>query len=502
VVKIIKAKIASGVYEPSSSSYRSSWFCVPKAEKGALRIVHNLQPLNAVTIKDAGCPPILELYAESFGGKVIYGMFDLYVGFDHRVLDLASRDFTTFQSPLGTLRLTRLPQGYTNAVQIQQGDVAFILRDEIPQVTQPFVDDTPVKGGEDYYLLEDGSYETIPQNPGIRRFVWEHMENENRLLQRMEHAEGTFNARKSFFAVPQIKVVGHICSHKGRTPDESKVQAIRDWPDCESLTEVRAFLGTLGLMRIFMKDFALHARPLVRLTKKEVEFMFGEDEKYSMEMLKKILIECPAIRQIDYGSGRLVILSMDSSYVAAGFILLQVAEDGKEYPSRFGSITWNEREARYSQAKIELYGLFRALRAYRIYLVGAPKLLVRTDAKYIKGMHNNPDIQPNAAMNRWIAAILLFDFAIEHTPGISHAPDGLSRRPGAPEDPVDDEDPEEWIDRTCGFAIVAANWNNSKRSSFRNAETELKNPYYTMTEPTQYVSVCQATLALTQAIRR
>lgn len=36
VVQIIKNKIASGVYEPSSSSYRSSWFCVPKAEKGAL----------------------------------------------------------------------------------------------------------------------------------------------------------------------------------------------------------------------------------------------------------------------------------------------------------------------------------------------------------------------------------------------------------------------------------------------------------------------------------
>lgn len=489
VVKIIKAKIASGVYEPSSSSYRSSWFCVPKAEKGALRIVHNLQPLNAVTIKDAGCPPILELYAESFGGRVIYAMFDLYVGFDHRVLDVASRDFTTFQSPLGTLRLTRLPQGYTNAVQIQQGDVAFILRDEIPHVTQPFVDDTPVKGGEDYYLRGDGTYEVIPLNPGIRRFVWEHMENVNRLLQRMGHANGTFNARKTSMAVARIRVVGHVCSYQGRTPDESKVQVIRDWPDCESLTEVRAFLGTLGLMRIFMKDFALHARPLVRLTKKDVEFTFGPDEKYSMEILKKILIECPAIRQIDYGSGRLIILSVDASYIAAGFILLQVGEDGKEYPSRFGSITWNERESRYSQAKIELYGLFRALRAYRIYLVGAPQLLVRTDAKYIKGMLNNPDIQPNAAMNRWIAAILLFDFAIEHTPGISHAPDGLSRRPGAPEDPIDDEDPEDWIDRACGFSIIAANWNNTSRKAVCASIPTTENPYMGAAEEEGFVSV-------------
>ena len=163
------------------------------------------------------------------------------------MLDIDSRDFTTFQSPLGTLRLTRLPQGYTNAVQVQQGDVAFVLQDKIPEWTQPFVDDIPVKGPTSYYLLEDGSYETIPQNKGIRRFVWEHTGTINRFLQRIEHAGGTINAKKSSFAAPRIRVVGHICSVLGRTPDELKVQAIVDWPDCQSLTEVRAFLGTLGI---------------------------------------------------------------------------------------------------------------------------------------------------------------------------------------------------------------------------------------------------------------
>jgi hypothetical protein len=190
VISIIKSKITTGVYEPSSSSYRSSWFRVPKVEKGLLCLVHNLQPLNAVSIKDSGCPPILELYVESFGGRVIYGMFDLFVGFNYRMLDVVSRDFTTFQSPLGTLRLTRLLQGYTNTVQIQQGNVAFILRDDIPELTAPFIDDIPTKGGTTYFLDEDGTFETIPENLGIWRFVWEHMSNMNRLVQQVEHAEG------------------------------------------------------------------------------------------------------------------------------------------------------------------------------------------------------------------------------------------------------------------------------------------------------------------------
>jgi hypothetical protein len=236
----------------------------------------------------------------------------------------------------------RLPQGYTNSVQVQQGDINFILQDEIPKYTQPFVDDTPVKGPTTYYLLENGEYETIPENAGIRRFIWEHMQTINRILQRIRHAGGTFNAKKSYFAVPHIKVVGHVCSFEGRTPDESKVQKIRDWPPCEDLTDVRGFLGTLGLMRIFMNQFAEVAIPLMRFTRKGVDFKWGPEEQASMDALKELLINSPAIKQIDYASGRRVILSVDSSVRGMGYILLQLREDALEYPSRFGSITWDE----------------------------------------------------------------------------------------------------------------------------------------------------------------
>ncbi|KIJ38551.1 hypothetical protein M422DRAFT_258658 [Sphaerobolus stellatus SS14] len=67
VIQFIKKKIASGVYEPSSSSYHSRWFCVPKKD-GKFRIVHDLQPLNTVTIKDAGLPLNIEPYVEHCAG--------------------------------------------------------------------------------------------------------------------------------------------------------------------------------------------------------------------------------------------------------------------------------------------------------------------------------------------------------------------------------------------------------------------------------------------------
>ena len=106
----------------------------------------------------------------------------------------------------------------------------------------------------------------------------------------------------------------------------------------------------------------------------------------------------------------------------------------------------NEREARYSQPKLELYGLFRALRAYRLHLYGVKKLQVEVDAKYIKGMLNEPDLQPNATINRWIQGILLFDFQLIHVPADKHkGPDALSRR--EPEDKdFDGLEDDSWVD--------------------------------------------------------
>lgn len=191
----------------------------------------------------------------------------------------------------------------------------------------------------------------------------------NQILQRMKAVGGTFNGKKLEVCVPAVLVVGHRCTINGREADPAKVHAIRTWLPCTSLTEVRSFLGTCSLVRIFVKNFSQRARPLVRLTQKDVAFDWTELEQAAMDDLKHAVISSTALRAIDYECGRDVILAVDSSIITTGFILLQLGEDRKRYPSCFGSIGWNERESRYSQAKIELYGLFRALRAFRIYIV-------------------------------------------------------------------------------------------------------------------------------------
>jgi len=237
-----------------------------KKDGKSLQPVHSLEPLNAVTIQHSGITPIPEHLAEQFGGRACGAMLDLYVGYDEHLIAESSRDLTTFQTPFGALCLVTLPMGWTNSIPIFHDNVTFILQPEIPHVTIPYIDNVLVKGPATRYIQSDGSFETIAKNPGIHQFVWEHFQNLNRIVQRMKYCRGTFSGHKLSVCVEEIIVLGHRCTYQGRLPDETKVAAIQNWGPCHNLSDVRTFLGTVGVCRIFIRNFAHHAHNLVMLT--------------------------------------------------------------------------------------------------------------------------------------------------------------------------------------------------------------------------------------------
>jgi hypothetical protein len=256
--------------------------------------------------------------------------------------------------------------------------------------------------------------------------------------------------------VPEIFVLGHRCTPEGQLPDESRVSAIWKWGPCQSLSEVRTFLDTVGVVQIFIKNFSLHTHPLIKLTWKDKPFIFSPEKIQAQEDLKTALLESPALCTIDYTSSAPIILAVDTSYIAVGFQLCQcdVTTLSRCYYNRFCSIMLNDRESKYSQLKLEFYDLYRALCALCLYLIGVQNLVVEVDGRYIKGMLSDPDISPSASINQWIVAILTFHFDLVHVPSTHYGLNGLSRRPrkdGDDEDRDDKEDFRDWIDRLHGF---------------------------------------------------
>src|SRR5882724_10128720 len=156
--------------------------------------------------------------------------------------------------------------GATNSVHILQWDISFIIQDEMPDIAAAFMDDVNVRGPPTQYNTsstgwyistafadppplsapilcaptqdqphlgsDDQHYEVIPENTGICRFIWEHLNDVNRVLQCVKKARGTFSGWKMDVCVPEVVAVGHCCTYEGHYPADQKVQRILDWPDC------------------------------------------------------------------------------------------------------------------------------------------------------------------------------------------------------------------------------------------------------------------------------
>ena len=455
LIQLLRDKIDAGVYESAQTAYRSKWFYVKKKD-GGLRIVHDLQKLNSVTIRDSAVPPIIEEFVEAYAGRSVYTVLDMYWGFHARMLDVESRDMTAFQTPLGSFRLTSLPMGYANAPAEFQACMMFILQDEVPNVAGVFIDDVPIKGPASRYLGPDGREETIPYNPGIRRYIWEHLNDVHRILHRIGEAGGTVSAKKMQLCQAEVEIVGHQCSAKGREPVDSRTKRITNWPTPINLKEVRGFLGLCGTVRIWIENYSQISRPLVELTRKNTEFHWGPDQEEAFNQLKDLVTKAPALRPIDYHCGRPIVLAVDTSIYGIGFVLSQLDEKGRKVPARYGSLPLKPNEVRYGQSKLELYGLYRALRHFRAHISQVKNLVVQVDASSIKGMLNKPDEQPGA-LNRWIHGVLQFDFRLEHVPADKHrGPDALSRRryTSADEEDLTESDPEEWIENIALAAQI------------------------------------------------
>jgi hypothetical protein len=87
---------------------------------------------------------------------------------------------------------------------------------------------------------------------------------------------------------------------------------------------------------------------------------------------------------------------MDSSYIAAGAVLMQEDENGMDRPVLYKSVCFTDKESEYSQSKIELCGVHKILKKFQTVLWGQPFEL-QVNAKALIQMINTPSL-PSAPM--------------------------------------------------------------------------------------------------------
>ncbi|GBG78597.1 hypothetical protein CBR_g27822 [Chara braunii] len=398
VTELLRAKIDSFVAEPTASPYANKWFGFRKPNK-SLRWIQDLQKLNAITIRDAGSLPQADLLAESRAGRGIYSLIDLYLGYDQLPLDARDRPYTVMHTPVGQLQMQVTSMGFTNAVAEAQRRMLAITGDMFPEKCEPYIDDNPIKGAQN-------KDETEVQ-PGIQKFVWDHLQDIKDLLQRFLVYNITASGPKGIPTVPEVTILGFRCGAYGRKLDPAKMDKISQWPTpLHTTTEVRAFLRVVGFWRIFIKGFAKIVEPIRTMIREGGTMEWTEDREAAVQTLKDVL----SSGQVTLASpcfndevGRPFILETDGRPLAVGGVLIQRSEEGKERPIRFESRTLNSAERRYSQFKKEVLAILHCLKTFQAYLFGR-RFILRIDPTNVAGaLKNYKPIDPT--VGRWISFI-------------------------------------------------------------------------------------------------
>jgi hypothetical protein len=447
VVKMLLERLERGVLEKCSGPYRNPWFLVAKKTAGTYRLICSATKMNSVTYRDANMPPSVDEFAEEFAGCQCSSLIDFFSGYDQLSLDPRSRDMTGFQTPIGLLRMTTVPQGATNSVAQFVRVISTILEDLFPKVAMPFLDDIGVKGPFTNY---NGEFKL----PGIRRFVYEHILNLDQTMDRIERAEASIGP-KSQFVYDGMDIVGYICGAEGRSPQAAKICKILDWEKCDSPTEIKAFIGICVYYRIWIAYFGMIAEPLYRLLRKGAKFYWGREQEEAMETLKEKLTSAPILCRLhldpDDGWGD-VILAVDSSLMGWGATFGQIDDQGRIRVIRYESGVWSISEQVYDATKRECRGILKALQKLRWWLYGL-HFILETDAKVLVAQLNiGATDLPGALVTRWLAWIRLFDFEVRHVKGTKHlAADGLSRRPPQPGDSDEEEDVDDIIEMDLDY---------------------------------------------------
>nr|XP_027076021.1 uncharacterized protein LOC113699863 [Coffea arabica] len=178
------------------------------------------------------------------------------------------------------------------------------------------------------------------------------------------------NLGKCIFCTNELIFLGYKVSAQGIRVDESKVQAINEWPVPKTMSEVRSFHGLASFYRRFDKAFE---------------------------------VEC------------------DASGVGIGAVLIQ---EGR--PIAYFSEKLNGAAMNYSTYNKEFYALIRALETWQHYL-RSKKFVIHTDHGALKYLKSQQKL--NKRHIRWVNFVESFPYVIKYKAGKTNVvADALSRR--------------------------------------------------------------------------
>jgi transposase InsO family protein len=400
----IREMLTQGIISPSTSPWSAPIILVRKkvTEDGMIkyRPCIDYRALNNVTKKDVFPIPNMDEAFDQLGGAAYFSSMDLCSGYWQVEMEEESKEYTAFSTPEGHFQCNRMSFGLANAPSTFMRLMTTVLEGLINNGCLVYLDDI---------LRYDRNW--IDHLKGLRR-----------VFERLRKANLRLTPKKTKLFRKQVLFLGHSISAEGLRPDESKVEAIKRFPQPKDTKQLQSFLGLVGYYRKFILNFANISSSLTKNLSKNTNFVWESEQQTAFETLRNCLLSRPVLRFPDFAKP--FILTTDASSLAVAGILSQSWEDG-EHPVAYASKQLHGAQKAYSATELECLAVVQMVRKFRVYLLGK-HFILQTDHKPLRWLLALKEPTPRLA--RWVMELSEFSFEIQHIPGreLAHA-DSLSR---------------------------------------------------------------------------
>lgn len=163
--------------------------------------------LNNITVKDKYPLPRIDEILDNMSGCSVFSKMDLHQGYHQIRVFPEHVERTAFQTKYGSFQFRVLPFGLCNAPATFQRTMDGMMRKH-RAYADVYLDDI---------IIHSRSFE-------------EHLTHIREVLADLRKEKLYAKLKKCEFAKEQVDFCGFVVSEKGIATQESKVQAIRDWP--------------------------------------------------------------------------------------------------------------------------------------------------------------------------------------------------------------------------------------------------------------------------------
>uniref|UniRef100_A0A8C5QSG8 Gypsy retrotransposon integrase-like protein 1 n=1 Tax=Leptobrachium leishanense TaxID=445787 RepID=A0A8C5QSG8_9ANUR len=404
----IDDNLEKGFIRPSTSPAGAPIFFVGKKD-GGLRPCVDYRAMNAITIKNKYPLPLISELMDRLRSANIFTKLDLRGAYNLIRVKSGDEWKTAFRSRYGHYEYMGMPYGLCNAPATFQRFLNDVFRDILDSYIIIYLDDILI-------YSED---------------LKAHREHVKTVLRRLQEQRLYAKAEKCIFDTDTVEFLGFIISPGNIRMDPTKTEAVATWPVPANKKGVQSFIGFCNFYRKFIRGFSTIIRPLTRLTRQDIKFIWTEDAQKAFHKLKNMFTQAPILTLPDPTYP--YVLEVDASEFAVGAVLSQrLVKTGRIHPVYFFSKGLSPAERNYDVGERELLAIKMALEEWRHLLEGARHpVTVFTDHRNLEYLQRARRLKPRQA--RWALFISRFDLHITYRPGRKNGKADALSRIGNPE---------------------------------------------------------------------